>query len=160
MNDIINIYISDREKLLRNAFKIVKNVHQAEEIVQDAYFKLADYPQTGLIKNQRSFCYKVVRNLAIDWYRRKTLEENIFTSDEGNQLNQAHERTPERDACNSQKVSIVAKIMGKFPRRTQTAFEMHYFKGMTQRQIASSLGISATLVNFMIKEATTELAAA
>ena len=158
MSEIINIYISDREKLLRDAFKIVKNLHLAEEIVQDAYFKLHEYRQTEMVKNQRSFCYRVVRNLAIDWFRRKKIEDNIFIFEDGKELNQAHDRTPERDVYNSQKVSLVEKVMGAFPERTQKAFEMHYCKGMTQREIAGSLGVSATMVNFMLKEVSAELA--
>lgn len=157
MSNIVDIFIAERERLLRDALRVVKNPHQAEEIVQDAYFKVSMLPKTDNIKNHKSFCYRVVRNLAIDCYRRKKVEENIFSSDEISGLNQPHARTPESDVSNTQKMGLIVKIIQRFPFRTQRAFEMHYYKGMTQREIANNLGVSATLVNFMLKEANAEL---
>ena len=157
MSNIIDIFITDREKLLRDALKIVKSIHQAEEIIQDAYFKICIAPRTDVVKNQRSFCYRVVRNLAIDWYRRKKFEDAIFSPYRTQGLQEVHERTPEVEASNTQELSLIVKAIEKLPSRTQRAFEMHYYQGMTQREIVSSLGVSATLVNFMIKEASAQL---
>jgi RNA polymerase sigma factor (sigma-70 family) len=157
MNNLTKLFIAEREKLLRAALKIVKTMHQAEEIIQDAYFKISSVSQKEEIKNQRSFCYRVVRNLAIDWHRRKKLEDTIFSADTVLGTCEMNSSTLEHDASNTQKLSIIIKTIKKLPDRTQKAFEMHYYHGMTQREIAGSFGISAAMVNFMIKEAREEL---
>jgi DNA-directed RNA polymerase specialized sigma24 family protein len=47
----------------------------------------------------------------------------------------------------------VAAALAELPERTRYAFEMHRIQGVSQKEIAIALGVSPTLVNFMIRDA-------
>ena len=47
----------------------------------------------------------------------------------------------------------LARALAQLPERTRAAFELHRLGGKTQREVAADLGISTTLVNFMIRDA-------
>ncbi len=52
-----------------------------------------------------------------------------------------------------QALCALAGALSELPERTQRAFEMCRLQGMTQKEIASELGVSPTLVNFMVRDA-------
>jgi RNA polymerase sigma-70 factor (ECF subfamily) len=43
--------------------------------------------------------------------------------------------------------------LAKLPARTRYVFEQHRIHGVSQKQIAKELGVSNTLVNFMVRDA-------
>ena len=47
----------------------------------------------------------------------------------------------------------IAEALGELPQRTRYAFEMYRLHGVPQKDIAKELGVSPTLVNFMIRDA-------
>lgn len=49
-------------------------------------------------------------------------------------------------------------ILAALPARTRLVFEMYRLHGKTQREIEKEVGVSATLVNFMIKDVMSVLA--
>ena len=59
-----------------------------------------------------------------------------------------------------QDLRLVADALSTLPERTRRAFELHRLDGLTQRAIADELGVSITLVNFMIRDALTRCAEA
>ncbi|MFC6978486.1 sigma factor-like helix-turn-helix DNA-binding protein [Microbulbifer taiwanensis] len=50
-------------------------------------------------------------------------------------------------------MNLVARALGELPERTRRVFELYRMGGHTQREIAKMLGVSPTLVNFMIRDA-------
>jgi RNA polymerase sigma-70 factor (ECF subfamily) len=48
---------------------------------------------------------------------------------------------------------MLSSALAQMPERTRYAFEMYKLHGRTQNDIAKDLGVSPTLVNFMVRDA-------
>ncbi len=65
---------------------------------------------------------------------------------------------PDQQLHRVQVLHAVDRVLGTLPARTRRVFELSRIGGLTQRDIAVELGCSATLVNFMLKDAAAALA--
>lgn len=150
-------FIEQRPQLLETAQKIVGTRDRAEEVTQAAYLKVMEIAVHMPVRNPVSYCFQVVRHLAIDLRRRMNLEAHFFTDDSASEAVPAAHGTPEQIVIDMQHLSMVRQVLENLPERTRQAFSLYRLSGLTQRDIASRLGVSATLVNFMIRDATDAL---
>ena len=153
--DLTGLFVAHRSQLRYAAMKIIGTQEQAEDVVQDAYVKVMEMAVMFDIKQPLAYLFQLVRNLAIDRHRRASLESRFFVGEEEGLLAPATNGTPEASAINMQQLRLVADALGKLPERTRRAFELYRLGGHTQREIADQLDVSATLVNFMIRDAMT-----
>lgn len=142
-----------RPQLLRAAEKILRCRRRAEDIVQDAFLKVIEHTNPRAVVWPAAYLLSVVRNLAIDQYRRCARECRLFTSEEHGWQIATPSHAVEISLWSTQCLEIIEQALAQLPERTRTAFEMHRMQGLTQRDIAKRLNISATLVNFMIRDA-------
>ena len=61
--------------------------------------------------------------------------------------------SPETSHINFSTLENIADALTELPSRTRYAFEMYRLHGVQQKDIAKELGVSPTLVNFMIRDA-------
>ncbi|MEC5161345.1 RNA polymerase sigma factor (sigma-70 family) [Janthinobacterium sp. CG_23.3] len=152
-SEIRQLFILSRAQLRDAAARILGCRQRAEDVVQDAYLKLADGIEELQILNPGAYLFQLVRNLAIDRHRRSAFELQVFApEDDGLHVGSAA-ATPEANAIHTQHLVLVARALSGLPERTRAAFELHRLGGKTQREVAADLGISTTLVNFMIRDA-------
>lgn len=142
-----------RDALLRTATPITGCRFWAEDIVHDAFIRLMETPCKEEIQQPLGYLFRVVRNLAIDKSRRLSLEARYYSDADITNVSVEH-TSPERIATEQDSLRRVASALRELPERTQKVFEMHRLNGLTQKQIASDLNISPTLVNFMVRDAT------
>lgn len=156
---LADVFIAHRAQLKCIARKIVGTLEIAEEITQEAYLKLMQ----GVCRQpvDRPFCYccRVVRNLALDYCRRQAIEATyrVYTCD-GELPQVPGVGMPEQSLHERCVLDAVDSALASLPARTRHAFELHRVSGLTQREVARELGCSATLVNFMLRDATAALA--
>lgn len=145
-------FVTHHAQLRSIAMNIVRRADLADEIMQDAYLKVAE--RISLVEKPFCYCCQIVRNLAMDHFRRHSTEAGyrIFDIDV-EALDRPGHVTPEKLLNEKQMLEAVDKVLNTLPDRTRQAFEMCRLTEMTQRDIGLSLGCSATLVNFMVKEA-------
>ena len=60
---------------------------------------------------------------------------------------------PETSHINFSTLEHIETALNDLPSRTRYAFEMYRLHGVQQKDIAKELGVSPTLVNFMIRDA-------
>ncbi len=154
------VFVEHRSQLQRAAFKILYNAERAQDVVQDAYLKMIEATNVFEVKQPLAYLFQMVRNLAIDAHRRAALEARFFVGEEDGLDVPASSGTPESMTVNRQDLRIVVDALAELPERTRRAFELHRLGGLTQREIANELGVSITLVNFMIRDAMNHCAAA
>jgi len=148
------VFIANRAQLQRVAQKIVRTADLADEVLQDAYLKLADGAAVRDVRKPLGYCRQVVRNVAFDYHRHQSVEASYRTYCEDVELvSPPSNDAPERVLDGRQALAVIDRVLGALPARTRLAFELNRLSGMTQREIAARLGCSATLVNFMIKDA-------
>lgn len=59
------------DALFRFAYYRVSDREQAMDITEDAFVRFWEALSRGEVKEPRAFLFKVIRNLIIDWYRKK-----------------------------------------------------------------------------------------
>lgn len=150
---LLGLFLANRRALIGAAARIVGSREAAEDVVQDTFLRLRDMADDGSIRCRLSYLFQIVRNLAIDTYRRQTLEQRwMAPEDEG--IDAASPSTsPDMIVIGRQALGALAVALAELPERTQRAFEMCRVQGMAQKDIASQLGVSPTLVNFMVRDA-------
>ena len=152
-SDLVDIFVVHRAQLCQVAAKILGSPDRAEDVVQDAYLKIVEVEAVFAVKQPVAYLFRVVRNLAIDHYRRARLESDVFTVAEEGEHVPSPSATPEAIAISRQQLSSLAEALDQLPERTRQAFELYRMSGHTQREIARMLDVSPTLVNFMIRDA-------
>ena len=123
--------------------------------MQDTFFRLQSASGASIpLKAQMSYLFQVVRNLAIDHYRKQALEQrHTGAPQELMQAEAAYGATPETLHINFDTLEQIDEALSQLPERTRYAFEMYRLHGVQQKEIARELGVSPTLVNFMIRDA-------
>ncbi len=155
-----SMFVEHRPQLQRAAFKVLGNREWAQDIVQDSYVKLKEAGHAFDPRQPVAYLFQLVRNLAIDAQRRAGVEARLFVGEEDGADVPASSATPESVTVTRQDLRLVADALSTLPERTRRAFELHRLDGLTQRAIADELGVSITLVNFMIRDALTRCAEA
>ena len=151
--DLQNTFIEYRDRLQEAAQRIVGTRHLAEDVLQSAYLRITDASVHLAIQQPLNYCFQVVRHLAIDYCRRRALESQFFAAEIEGHAVPAPQVSPERTAISGQALVLIDEALARLPARTRQAFLLYRVEGLTQRVIADRLGISPTMVNFIIKDA-------
>ncbi|UJP06305.1 MAG: sigma-70 family RNA polymerase sigma factor [Nitrosomonas sp.] len=148
------LFIANRAQLRRVAYKVLGDWDRADDVVQDAYLKICECSgQSTTVKQPLAYLFRIVRNMAIDQYRRAVFESDLFGLDEEGLSVPDRLGTPEAHAIHRQSLERVAQALNNLPERTRKVFERYRIDGYTHRMIAEELDISISLVNILIHEA-------
>jgi len=138
---------------IKIAERIVGCRSRAEDVVHDAFVKLMANSQKYTIDSRVGYLAKIVYNQAVDEYRRRTTEDRVVNGEDARTVMVTESVPPESISMHRQTLQLVASALGELPERTRYAFEEHRIRGVSQKDIAVTLGVSPTLVNFMIRDA-------
>lgn len=116
------------------------------EAAQDIFLKLLLRPQAAPIENPRGFLLRSARNLAIDLLRAEGVRPVIEPIEDHEDTLLDPVSDPARIAEARQRLRALADGIGKLPPKCRDVFFLHRFEGLTHREIAASLGISAKMV--------------
>jgi len=145
-------YLAQRSELVNYATAILGDRSRGEDIVQEAFLRLTAPNKDRVLEEPAGYLRRIVRNLALDWIRRRTLERKHFSS--GIPADAIAEDCPSQEESlgHRQELCIVMRAMEELPERTRIALEMHRFEGKKLKQIAAHLGISVTLAHALVYE--------
>ncbi|ARQ61882.1 UNVERIFIED_ORG: RNA polymerase sigma-70 factor (ECF subfamily) [Rhizobium etli] len=151
-NAVVNAMIENKDKLLKTIESVVKSRSYSEDIFQDGVIK-AYGVKTDDIRCPIGYAFRMVYNLALDESRRQRQRVSNYRS-----IDQVQEMTAPIPTVLDQLVAAetlrdVLASLEALPKRTNDAFIRHRLNGVPQKDIAAELGVSRTLVNFMIKAA-------
>lgn len=142
-----------RSDLRAIAFRIVGRADVVDDVMQDAYVKLVAGACSRDILNPFAYCCQVVRNMALDYYRRHVVEASIVVSTpDGNLPDIAGDHRADAGIDERRLLERIETVLSTLPERTRFVFEHYRLHGKTQREIGKIIGVSATLVNFIIKD--------
>lgn len=155
------VFITHRRDLRAIAFTIVGRADLADDVLQDAYIKAVEGACAGEVHNPFGYCRQIVRNKALDYYRSRIVEASIIAPSLDGELPEvAGDVQADAGIDERRLLKHINGILAALPERTRIVFELYRLHGETQREIGKRLGISATLVNFMIRDVMHALASA
>lgn len=153
---MLDIYLAHRAALVDYATPIVGDRTRAEDVVQEAYIRFvpADGAPAAVMDQPVAYLYRIVRNLALDLTRRRSMETRRQSEPEPLWwMLPAVPRTPEDEARHAQDLDRIAGALAELEPRARRAMEMHRFGGHTMREIADHLGVSEPTAHRLVKKA-------
>lgn len=128
--------------LCNYAFSIVKDIDQAEEIVQGFFYTYWKNREEISIKlSLKAYIYKSVRNSALRYLQHRQIEEEYRRNAKADEYLSTpnHVEESELDA-------IVESTLERLPERCRQVFTLSRFNGLKYQEIADLLSISVKTV--------------
>lgn len=153
----LSLYRDHQLRLVGYACNIIGDSDRAEDIAQDAYLRFSVAMAEKPLDNPVSYLYRVVRNLALDYCRRRQFEKKLFSQsvDEWTEILPDDRYTPEEEAISNDALEKLQRAMNELPERTRVALEMHRLHEYKLREIADHLNISLPMAHYLVKEGLT-----
>ncbi len=137
--------ISERQKLLAFAWKMLGNEADAEDAVQEALLRIWKIrEQLTEMDNPRGFAMQTVKNICIDKLR---IQRNILGVEDA--VFGANDKTPYQDMERKNSVELIRKIIKTLPELQQNIILMRDVEGYELQEIAEITGslVSAVTMN-------------
>jgi len=151
-SDTSSIFIEHRSSLVDYAARIVGSRAHAEDIVQEAWFRLRGLDDPSRVREPLAYLYRLVRNLAIDT-QRKLSREISRSVPEATAFAMADDRpSPERAAAGKNELRAVLEALAELPERTRIAIRMNRVEGRKLQEVADHLDLSVTRTFKLIVE--------
>lgn len=142
------IFETHREQLLRY-LRAHGAGDAAEDLLQELWLKVTG-SATGPIAAPRSYLFRAATNLMIDRRRSEAQAQRreIEWSGLADRLptSAANDPGPDRSLDGRRKLALVEAELEKLPPRALSIFRQHRLEGLTQREIAASMGLSASTI--------------
>jgi RNA polymerase sigma-70 factor (ECF subfamily) len=105
-----------------------------------------------------AYLYRIVRNLALDFTRRRALERRSAEAEPAWWMTPETPRTPEQQALHREQLGKVEAALSALPPQTRLAVEMHRFDGHSLQEIATRLGVSVPTAHRLVRDALVRIA--
>lgn len=125
-----------QESLFRYAFFRIGDRADAEDIVQDAFLKIAS--TTSSVQNPKAYLYRVVTNSCINLQRRKSRFQPIEPKIPSQNSSDEYEAREEQQR--------IARLLSKLPDKQAEVIRLHIHANLKFTEIAEVLEIPVTTV--------------
>jgi RNA polymerase sigma-70 factor (ECF subfamily) len=119
---------------------------EVDDVVQEAYCRLAALTGVDHIANGRAYFFQTARNIVIERIRRARVVriESVTEIDALNVMDS--EPSPERIVAGRRELRRVRGLIEGLPPKCREIFKLRRIHGMPQREIARLLGVSENVV--------------
>lgn len=145
-------YLSFHPKLYRIAYALVENKANAEDILQDTYFKLWNKrDELPEMENPEAFCVTLVKNLCLDFLRsprakrRETEIEEVFTL--------ATDSSPEKELETKEKEQQIRQLINRLPDNQRQVLRLRGINDCSIDEIEQITGLSAVNIRVLLSRA-------
>ena len=117
-----------------------------DDIVQDAYCRIAGLKSVAHIANGKAYFFQTARNVAIERVRRARVIRIDYATeiDALNVLDS--EPSPERVVDSRRELRKVRSLIEGLPERCRAIFKLRRIHGLSQREVADLLNVSENVV--------------
>ena len=125
--------------------RIVRDVHLAQDMVQEIFLRLWRKPDSYVAQRGRfsTWLTSVARNRAVDEIRsrnRRYRHETASPEQQEREFPDADEKDPALTAELADQRRLILAALAGLPLEQRQAIELAYFRGLTQQEIATTLG--------------------
>lgn len=146
--NISEIVRADNEKLKRFISFRVRAKEDAEDILQDVYYRLADsIDEIRSLDAVTSWLYRVAKNRIADFFKKKkpVAESQLGKTGDSDltldDLFKEYGASPEDDFMRDEIIEAVEESLGMLPREQREAFVMNEIEGLSFKEISEKTGI-------------------
>lgn len=116
------------------------------DVIQEAYSRIARFKSDTPVQSGRAYFYAVVRNVLRDHFRRAHIVQ-IEPLSEIDQLRVLDDSPhAERVCAGRQELRIVWRLLDQLPDRCRKIFLLRKLEGLSQREIATRMGVTENIV--------------
>ncbi len=131
--------------LCRYAFSLLANTAEAEDVVQEAMFRIWEKrAKTEINTSVQAYLFRAVRNHALNCIRKKKVHLAYYADTASGQCDTAAKASDVLYMSELQR--RVREAVAKLPAERQRIFIMSRYEGLKYREIADELGISPKTV--------------
>lgn len=138
--------ILPHEGVLRGWLSRSLSPHDVEDIIQEAYCRISALGDVTHIRSGRAYLFTTARMLVLERMRRARVVSIEAVAELDALPGLAEERSPERIAAGRHELARVRRLIGDLPERCRRIFEMRKIEGLTQREVALTLGVAEHIV--------------
>jgi len=145
------LYYPFHPKLYRIAYALLNNADDAEDVLQDTYYKLWS-KRTELINilQPEAFCVRLIKNLCLDFLRapesRKSDEPVEF-------IQMTTETTPDKELESKEKIRQLETLIEQLPEKQRIVIQMRGCGDCSLEEIEAATGESAANVRVLLSRA-------
>lgn len=149
---IVEIVAEYKDGLLLYLNGYVRNLHTAEELMEDTFFKLmVKRPRFFSRYSFKTWLYTIGRNLAVDYLRKRSRQSAApIENCEGLLL---QEETLEKRYIREEGKLLVHKTLGKLKPEYREVLTLTYFEGLTNPQAGKVMGKNKSQIEMLIYRA-------
>ncbi len=137
---ISETYLTQYDKLVGFICKKVSNRDDAEDIAQDAFLRLLNYPTEIIAESIRTLLYTVANNLVNDYLRHLYIKDDVHSSIASTADWWSDET--ENTVVASDLRMIERRKLESMPGQRRIIYIMRMHEGKTSQEVADRLGIS------------------
>ncbi|MES2026191.1 MAG: sigma-70 family RNA polymerase sigma factor [Pseudomonadota bacterium] len=128
--------------------------HQAADLAQDAFLQILRRPETLVdVREPRAYLTTIARRLVFETWRRRDLEQAYLA--ELSALPEDVVPSPEDQALVLETLLAIDRLLDGLSLKARSAFLMSQLDGMTYKEIAAELKVSASRVRQYMAQALT-----
>ncbi|MCU4676547.1 sigma-70 family RNA polymerase sigma factor [Catenovulum sp. 2E275] len=147
--DSVSFFQSIRGRLKLFVSSIVPP-DEVDDIVQETYLKVWQHQQEKTASINKSFIYKVAKNLAIDFLRKPQSQKNDSVEDES-EFGFEHQDSTYQQVEADEQFLLFCQLVRQLPPQCRKIFIMKKVYGMRIKEIADELELSSRTVEVQLQ---------
>jgi RNA polymerase sigma-70 factor (ECF subfamily) len=144
-----------KDQLFRLAFRLLRNVQEAEDVIQDVMVKIwSKRDEWGQWQSLEAYCMTATRNSCLDRLRRQRLAP---VGEERARDISSNEQDPYEKMMGKEILSHIRKCMDGLPENQQLVVQLREIEGFSYIEIAEVLDMSMEQVKINLFRARTAI---
>lgn len=153
---IDDLFVDHRQTLVWTLRKMIGCAHTAEDLVHEAYLRVATAAQHSRIEFLQPFLYQTAKNLALDHLRKERVRLRVITHDlDEEAIESIVSPLPSLEVYvqDSERVRHLDQALAGLSERRRAILILHKLQGWSYPEIATHLGLSESAVQQNIRHA-------
>lgn len=138
--------------LYRYLLQMTRNKEQAEELLQETFYRALTSLKVKDITSARAWLFKVARNLYIDSVRKATTEEKMLAQMKID-YRDSQFRLPEEEAINKSRQEELEETLNQLPERMRSILYLREVQGLSYKELEVTLNLTNSQVKTTLHRA-------
>jgi len=135
--------IQPHERSLRSYLqRTLPSLYDVDDVVQDCFSRILRAREKGQVRSPRPLLFTIARNAVRDFFHQRSRVELVPINESTDLPVLDHGPGLLESICRRQELALLAQAIDSLPERCREVVLLRKIKGLSQRQIAQTLGIS------------------